>query len=101
MCYEARNQEERHRNSQNDPQESCPDIIAVIGYAVESAGVRLIFDDEFLKDERFGESDDRAVDAIDVALEGYDSEDEGQHRWNDQRRAHRKHGIGQWNHEVR
>ena len=35
----------------------------------------------------FGERDHRAVDAVDVPLEGDDAEDEGEQRRNDQRAA--------------
>ena len=48
------------------------------------AGIGLIFDDELLQDQRFGKRDHRAIDAVDMPLEGDDAEHEGEHRRNDQ-----------------
>ena len=52
----------------------------VVGDAVEPARVGLILDDEFLEDQRFGERDHRAIDAVDVPLEGDHAENEGEQR---------------------
>ena len=87
---DARDQEERDRDRQDEPQERRADVVAVVGDAVEAAGVGLILDDELLQDQRLGERDHGAVDAVDVPLEGDDAEDEGEQRRDDERRQRRR-----------
>ena len=90
MGNDAGQDEEGDRHSQNEPQERCPDVVGVIGDAVESPEIGLIFDDELLKDQGFGKRDHRAIDAVYMPLEGDDAENEREYRRNDQGANHCK-----------
>ncbi len=81
-------------------QEGRADEVAVFGDAVEAAGIGLILDDELLQDQRFGERDHRAIDPVDVALEGDDAEEEGEQHRHRQRAEDREGGADQRHHEV-
>ena len=59
----------------NEPEKRRRGVVRVVGDAVEAAGIGLILDDEVLEDEQFGERDHRAIDAVDVALEGDNAEE--------------------------
>ena len=85
--------EEGDGHREDEPQERSADVVSVVGDAVEAAGVGLILDDELLQDQRLGQGDDGAVDAIDVALEGDDAEDEGEQRRDRQRRSTTAKGM--------
>src|SRR5262249_11938773 len=78
MGESARDQKERDSDGRHKPKEWRADIVGVVGYAVEAARVRLILDNELLKDERFGQCDDCAVHAINVPLECDDPENESE-----------------------
>ena len=65
-------------------------VVRIVGYAVEAASIGLILDDEVLEDQRFGERDHRAIDAVDMPLEGDDAENEGEQRRNHQRAEDRE-----------
>ena len=68
--------------AQNEPEKPRRRVVRVIGDAVEAAGIGLILDDEVLEDERLGERDHRAVDAVDVAFERDHAEQKRQQRRN-------------------
>ena len=94
-----RDGEKKYSHCQDDPEEVHVVIGLVVGNAVEAAGVGLVFDDEFLKDQRFRERDHRAIDPVDVALEGNDPEDERQQDGEEQRADDRHFEMHQRRHD--
>ena len=76
MRQRPRSNEEHDDDRKDEPEKRGRGVVRIVGDAVEAAGIGLILDDEVLEDERFGERDHRAIDAVDVPLEGDDAEQE-------------------------
>ena len=92
MCQRPAPDKASNRHSDNEPEKRGVRVIRIVRYSVEAARVCLILDDELLKYQGLPQSDHRAIDAVDVPLEGNDTKQKGEQRRHDQRAR-----DGKWN----